>query len=499
MLEIIVFLPLIAALAIGLGAPARFSALGASIITLILSLVVAVQFNPNVEGSYQFESSRTFMDMVGFPTLSLAFGIDGISLVLLLLATLVMVAAVLVSPQENEIKGSSKLYYLSLLLIGGGAIGAFTSTDLFFLYAFHELALIPTFLMIGIFGHGENRVRTAWTITIYLGVGSLILLVGLIMAVFALGSATFAIADLIATAKNPETGIAASQQTWIFAFLLVGFGILVSLFPFHSWAAPAYAEAPAPVAMLHAGVLKKFGLYGLIRIAMPIVPEGMAALLNVLLVLLLGNIIYIGLVTIAQKKLDRMLGYSSVMHMGYVFLGLAAFNQLGVSGAVLLMFAHGVSIALLFALCGWIRKNYGTVSFEELGGIAIQLPKLGLLFAFAAFASAGLPGFANFAAEVSVFFGAFQDTGESLGWLQWTTIIALWGVVISAVYMLRAFRNLFLGTPEKKMATPADMTMTARLPYFLLLATLIAVGFVPEILNQFIRPAVEGLFLVTAG
>ncbi len=498
-LEIIVFLPVIAAIAIGLGAPARFSALGASAISLILSLIVAVRFNTNVEGSFQMESSRTLLDIAGFPTLSLAFGIDGISLVLLLLATIVMLAAVMISPKETEIRGSSRLYYLSLLLIGGGAIGAFTSTDLFFLYAFHELALIPTFLMIGIFGHGENRVRTAWTITIYLGVGSLILLVGLIMAVFALGGSTFAITDLIALAKNPETAIAAGQQTWIFVFLLIGFGILVSLFPFHSWAAPAYAQAPAPVAMLHAGVLKKFGLYGLIRIAMPIVPEGMAALLNVLLVLLLGNIIYLGLVTVAQKKLDRMLGYSSVMHMGYVFLGLAAFNQLGVSGAVLLMFAHGVSIALLFALCGWIRDQYGTVSFEELGGIATKLPKLGLLFAFAAFASAGLPGFANFAAEVSVFFGAFQNTGDSLGWLQWTTIIALWGVVISAVYMLRAFRNLFMGPAMKKMATPEDLTMTERLPYFLLLGTLIAVGFVPELLNQFIRPAVEGLFLITAG
>ncbi|MEM6278920.1 MAG: NADH-quinone oxidoreductase subunit M [Verrucomicrobiota bacterium] len=500
MLEIIVFLPLIAALAIGLGAPARFTALGASVITLLLSLVLAVRFDQTLIGEIQLDSSRLLLSMDGFPTLSLAFGVDGISLTLLLLSTLVMVVAVLVSPQEKDIeKGSPKLFYLSLLLIGGGAIGAFTSTDLFFFYAFHELALIPTFLMIGIFGSGENRVRTAWTITIYLGVGSLILLVGLIMAVFALGSSTFDIPTLIADAKNPDLAIAAGTQIWIFVFLLIGFGILVSLFPFHSWAAPAYAEAPAAVAMLHAGVLKKFGLYGLIRVAMPIVPEGMQALLNVVLVLLLGNIIYIGLVTVAQKKLDRMLGYSSVMHMGYVFLGLATMNQIGVSGAVLLMFAHGVSIALLFALCGWIREKYGTVSFEDLGGIASHLPKLGLLFAFAAFASAGLPGFANFAAEVAVFFGAFKETGESLGWLQWTTIIALWGVVISAVYMLRAFRNLFLGTPEEKMAKPTDMTLAGRLPYFLLLATLIAVGFVPELLNQFIRPAVEGLFLVTAG
>jgi NADH-quinone oxidoreductase subunit M len=251
--------------------------------------------------------------------------------------------------------------------------------------------------------------------------------------------------------------------------------------------------------MLHAGVLKKFGLYGLIRIAMPMLPEGMQALTNVLLVLLLGNIIYIGLVTIAQKKLDRMLGYSSVMHMGYVFLGIAAANHIGVGGAVLLMFAHGISIALLFALCGWICERFGTVDFDELGGMAQHLPKLGLLFGFAAFASAGLPGFANFAAEVAVFFGAFQAGNASLGWFQWTTIIALWGVVISAVYMLRAYRSLFYGEKLEKAAAPADMSWACRIPVLLLLVTLLLVGFVPEILNQFIRPAVEGIFLTTHG
>lgn len=498
-LEIIVFLPLIAAIAIGLGAPARFTALGAAVLTLFLGLVVAIQFETGFEGMFQATSSRTLLEMEGFPTLSLAFGVDGISLVLLLLSTLVLVAAVLVSPREDAIKGSAKLYYLSLLLIGGGAIGAFLSTDLFFLYAFHELALIPTFLMIGIFGFGEDRVRTAWTITIYLGVGSLILLVGLIMAVVSLGGSTFDLSELIALAKSPETGIAANEQTWIFLLLLVGFGILVSLFPFHSWAAPAYSQAPTPVAMLHAGVLKKFGLYGLIRIALPILPAGAEALTNLILVLLLGNVIYLGLVTIAQKSLDRMLGYSSVMHMGYVFLGIAAANHIGLSGAVLLMFAHGVSIALLFALCGWMRDHFGTVKFEELGGIANKLPKLGLLFGFAAFAAAGLPGFANFAAEVAVFFGAFSGMGEKLGWLQWTTVIALWGVVISAVYMLRAYRSLFMGPVAPKMATPADLSWATRLPLLLLLVALLAVGFVPELLNQFIRPAIEGLFLVTAG
>lgn len=499
-LEIIVFLPLLAALAIGLGAPARATALGVSVAVLLASLATAIRFDTSIERTMQFISSHALLNMQGIPKLSLAFGLDGISLVLLLLAAIVMVAAVWISPQESDIKkGSVRLYYASLLLIGGGAIGAFCSTDLFFLYAFHELALIPTFLMIGIFGHGENRVKTAWTITIFLGVGSLILLVGLIAAVVALGGSTFAISDLIILAQNPETGIAADSQKWIFPLLLVGFGVLVSLFPFHSWAAPAYSEAPTPVAMLHAGVLKKFGLYGLIRIAMPMLPAGAEMYLNVILVLLLGNIIYLGLVTIAQKSLDRMLGYSSVMHMGYIFLGIAAGNALGLSGAVLLMFAHGISIALLFALAGWMRDRFGTLRFDALGGVAKSLPKLGLMFGFAAFAAAGLPGFANFAAEVAVFFGAFQGEGETIGWLRWATIIALWGVVIFAVYMLRAYRHLFMGPKPEKLETGADLTWAIRIPILLLVVTLLLVGFIPETLNQFIRPAVEGLLPIKAG
>lgn len=496
-LELLVFLPLLAALAVGLGAPARFTALGASVLVLLVAVYCAINFNTAVEGATQFASSRTLLEMPGFPKLSLAFGIDGISLVLVLLSALVLVAAVFVAPQESAIKGSAKLYYLSLLLIGGGAIGAFTATDLFFLYAFHELALIPTFLMIGIFGHGEGRVRTAWTITIFLGVGSLILLVGLILAVGALGGTTFDVASLIALAKAAP--IAEGTQSWIFLLLFIGFGILVSLFPFHSWAAPAYAEAPTPVAMLHAGVLKKFGLYGLIRLAMPLAPAGADKWMNLVLILLLGNILYIGLVTIAQKKLDRMLGYSSVMHMGYAFLGIAAGNVIGVSGAVLLMFAHGLSIALLFGLAGWMRDQFGSLDFDKFGGIAKSMPKLGLLFGFATFASIGLPGFANFAAEVEIFFGAFAGEDTAMTWIRWATIGALWGVVISAVYMLRAFRNLFMGPKPEALITPADLSWGTRLPLLLLLVALLAVGFSPELLNQFIRPAVNGLFTAMAG
>src|SRR2546430_11813448 len=236
---------------------------------------------------------------------------------MVLLATIVTVAAVWFA---GAIDRHENAFYACLLLISGGAIGAFASIDLFFFYAFHELALIPTFLLIGIWGSG-NRAAAAWKITIYLAIGSFILLLGLILLYQSVPAASRSF-DIRALQTAASAGqITADAQRHIYLLLLIGFGILVSLFPFHTWAPEAYASAPAPAAMLHAGVLKKFGLYGLLRLAVPLLPEGARHWSNLLMILLLGNIIYIGLVTIAQKRLDWMLGYSSVMHMGYIFLG----------------------------------------------------------------------------------------------------------------------------------------------------------------------------------
>src|SRR6185295_3507006 len=295
--------------------------------------------------------------------LSFTTGVDGLSVIMVLLACIVTLAAVWFA---GTIERHENAFYACLLFISGGAIGAFASIDLFFFYAFHELALIPTFLLIGIWGSG-NRVAAAWKITIYLAVGSFILLLGLILLYQSLpqGAQTLDIAELKARAALIPPG----AQKNIFLLLLIGFGSLISLFPFHSWAPEAYASAPAPAAMLHAGVLKKFGLYGMLRLALPLLPDGLHHWTGLLIALLLGNIIYIGLATIAQKRLDWMLGYSSVMHMGYIFLGIATASVLGTTGAAILMFAHGLSIALLFAIAGELRKRTDTLIFEDLGGL----------------------------------------------------------------------------------------------------------------------------------
>jgi NADH-quinone oxidoreductase subunit M len=477
MLPILVFLPIVAFIAILLGSPARFTAIAASVANLALGIYAAA--------TWQNECWNFSLPVLEKPALNLAFGMpDGMSAVMILLSVIVTLAAVLTTKAPAD---SERLHYGSSLLISAGALGAFASTDLFFFYAFHELALIPTFIMIGLFGRGD-RPEAAWKITIYLGVGSIVLLAGLLWLSNLTG--TLDMTKMIAAAGTIDP----AAQKGIAALLLIGFGTLVSLFPFHSWAAPAYASAPAPVAMLHAGVLKKFGLYGLLRLAIPLLPDGLQAWLTPLLVLLLGNILWVGLVTISQKRLDGMLGNSSVMHMGYIFLAIAALiampsNPLAKPAAVLLMFAHGISIALLFCLADRIERSTGSLDFTDLGGLAKPAPALAFLFGIGAMASIGLPGLANFAGEVLVFLSTFHNYNGTAGLnpVQITCILAIWGVVISAVYMLRAYRRVFHGPTVKATANAADITFAERIPALLLILALLAVGLYPNLLLNLLK------------
>jgi NADH-quinone oxidoreductase subunit M len=269
---------------------------------------------------------------------------------------------------------------------------------------------------------------------------------------------------------------------------LFGFGILVSLWPFHSWAPLGYGVAPSPTAMIHSGVLKKFGLYGLIRIALPMLPDAAQHWANILAWLCVGNILYIGWVAMRQRDLNMLIGNSSVAHMGFIFLGIASLNVIGVSGAVLIMIAHGFLAALTFALSGYIYQQTGTLQMSDLGGLCRKLPFIGTALLMAAMAGCGLPGFANFVGEVTVFFGAWSQPS-----LHVVTFIALWGaLVIGGIYMTRAVRNILHGPLPEKWNSLADASHVWRkLPYALLLASLFVFGFWPRLLTEKINPDAE--------
>jgi len=500
--------PLLAIIGILMKTPARLTAGIAAAFNLILSLGLIWNY-PASQGGYAYVMDCPWVNMPGIPPIHFHFGVDGISLPLVFLAAIVTLAAIAISP--STIRRSSE-FYCCLLLMSLGAMGAFISLDLFFFYIFHEFALIPTFLLIGIWG-SQNRQFASFQITIYLMAGSLILLAGLLALVMALPASarTFDIVALQAYINNNP--ISVSTQNGIFLLLLIGFGILVGLFPFHSWAPPGYASAPPAAAMLHAGILKKFAIYGLIRVGIPMLHDGFQTCMPLMLALLIGNFLYAGFVTMAQKELPSMIGFSSVMHMGYLFLGLACWNTIGVTGAVILMVGHGLSVALLFGLSGEITLRSGENRFSELGGLAKRAPVLAVLFSFASMATMGVPGLANFAGEVMVFFGTFSAISAFS--LIPFGVIGIYGTVLTAIYQLRAIKNVFYGPmPARFQPQPAipqtaatrafggeatlpmpGMTDTSALvehaPYVLLIVASLVIGFMPFLLIHIVEPTVS--------
>src|SRR5580693_9461086 len=325
----------------------RAIALAATFVSMLLAVKMFCRFVAGHAG-YQFEQQIPWVESLG---ISYHVGVDGLNVGLILMGAIVAFAAACCS---WEIQTREKEFYILLLVMTGGILGAFMSLDLFFFYFFHELALVPTFIMIGVWGRGEKKNYATFQITLYLSIGALLALIGLIALYLQVPAdiRTFDIPSL--TRFFTEQPMASASQNFIFPLLLFGFGILVSLWPFHSWAPLGYGSAPTPTAMLHAGVLKKFGLYGLIRVALPFMPQAAQSWMQILAWLCLGNILYVGWVAMKQKDLNLLIGNSSVAHMGFIFLGIASLSLIGISGAILIMVAHGFLAALTFGLNGFI-------------------------------------------------------------------------------------------------------------------------------------------------
>ena len=477
----IVMLPLFAGLVVGVIPGDRTSAirgvtLGASGLTALLALVAFCSFD--LDGGLQFETEWNWVESLG---LKFYLAADGINIGIIFMGALVAFAAVCCA---GDVSHRIKEFYFLLNLMICGILGAFASMDLFFFYFFHELALVPTFIMIGVWGRGQNRNYATYKITLYLSFGALLALIGLIGVYVQTGAESFSIPDLMKAVE--EKPITESAQQWIFPLLMFGFGILVSLWPFHTWAPLGYGAAPTATAMLHAGVLKKFGLYGLIRVAIPMAPVGAQSWLEVLAWLASANLLFCGLVAVRQKDLNLLIGNSSVAHMGFIFLGIASLNVIGLTGAVLVMIAHGLLAALAFGLSGHLYQQHGSLDMTRMGGLLRKMPLAGTALLMAMMAGCGLPGFANFAGEITIFFAAWSAGFQTI------TVIAAWSaLVIGGLYMLRAIRNILHGSQGEDWDNASDAKPLVATAFGLLLAMLLVFGFAPNFLTKRINGEVE--------
>jgi len=490
-LTLIFLLPLAAALLMAV-IPRNFVvairglALMATLTSMLIALSVFCRFNGHASTpGFQFEEQHDWAPVAGF---SYHVGADGLNLGLILMGAVVLFSAVCVSWRINT---RVKEYYVLLLLMGGGILGAFASLDLFFFYIMHELALVPAFIMIGVWGHGKDKNYAAYQITIYLSVGALLVLAGLLAIYLQMPapSRTFDIVKLTSYFKENPMQFGAEQ--WIFPLLLIGFGILVSLFPFHTWAPLGYGSAPTGAAMVHAGLLKKFGLYGLLRIALPLMPEEGRRWGFIIAALGLGNVVWCGAVAMRQRNLNLLIGNSSVAHVGFAFVGIASMSLIGFTGAVVVMVAHGFLAALTFALSGYLRDELKTLDMDDMGGLLRQLPFIGTVMIMAMMAGCGLPGFAGFFGESMVFFGSWNHS-------EVVTMLAIWGaLIIAGVYMLRAIRSIWHG--DKQWPGVCDVSgFWRKLPYGLLLGGLIVFGCFPRLLTDNIAASLASVARLTA-
>jgi NADH-quinone oxidoreductase subunit M len=460
----------------------RWIALFASIAGCSIGLIEL--FRPEVDLSHL----STIIRVPWVQTLGMNYhlAVDGISLTMVIVTGLTAISAVLFS---WDIEYRRNGFFFCLLLVVGASYGVFLSADLFLFFLFYELVIVPKYFLIAIWG-STNKEYGAMKLTLYSFFGGILVFLGIIVAYTTAGS--FDLNELSLFAFDP------ALQRWAFPILFLGFAVLAGMWPFHTWAPTGHVAAPTAGSMLLAGIVMKLGAYGCFRVAMNLFPDGFHYWAGWIVVLAVIGIIYAAAVALRQRDLKFIIAYSSVSHMGFVLLGLAAANTLGVSGAVLQMFSHGIIGALLFALVGVIYHRTHTRELDLLGAMAIRrtLPFVAFGFGIAAAASMGIPGFSGFAAEVTILIGVWKAYPIAV----WITGI---GMVLVAAFTLRAVRRTFFDdsvistTNAGERAALAAVTVPEKLGTILLIATTVAVGIYPRILLDQIVPAVNAMRFVT--
>ncbi len=478
-LLLLIFIPLLTAIAILLmpgKAQVRWAALMGSVAQLFATLSLYAAFKSTKQAAqFLFEKQYHW-----FPDLGISFhiGVDGIAVSMILLTAFVVVAGVLVSWNVEKMV---KEFYFLLILLSLGAYGFFISLDLFVLFFFLEVAVIPKFLLIGIWGSGKKE-YAANKLALLLMLGSALVLVGMLGVYFGSGLKTF---DLIALSKSP---IAYQVQKMCFPLLFVGFGIFTALFPFHTWVPDGHSSAPTAGSMFLAGISMKLGGYGCLRAAVYLMPAGAKEYSHIIIILSSIAILYGAFATMMQKDFKYINAYSSVSHCGFVLLGIGMLTTTAVTGAVMQMVSHGLMTALFFAVIGMIYERTHTRQVDEMSGLLKVMPFISTVLFIVGLCSLGLPGLSGFVAEMTIFVGSWQNTDA---FHRIATIIACMSIVVTAVYILRAIGKVAMGPIKESYEGLTDANWYEKAAAIVLLVGILAIGLAPSWLNDLVKPGAE--------
>jgi NADH-quinone oxidoreductase subunit M len=429
-------------------------------------------------GGMQFVERVPWIPSLGA---SYSVGVDGISVPMLALMAIVMFTGVLVSWDVTE---RPREFFALLLLLVTGVFGVFVATDAFLLFFFYEMAVLPMYLLIAIWG-STRKDYSAMKLTLFLFAGSAVLVVALALIYWQVGANTF---DLAVWAGHtfPPT-----FQRWVFLLTFVGFGALVPIWPLHTWSPDGHVAAPTAVSMMHAGVLLKIGAYGVLRLGMTLFPAGLADWAELIAIIGVINVVYGAFCAMSQTDLKYVIGYSSVSHMGYVILGfaMAAGTEgtiYGLQGAVFQMFAHGIMTALFFALIGYVYERAHTRKIVEFAGMMKRMPLIAAGFIIASAASMGLPSTSGFVAELLVYVSIIVRS-------PWLAVLAFVGVVVTAAYLMRLLQTLLVGEPSPVVEPLSDPRFVRAVPIVILAATIMIVGIFPGSMYSTITSGVTPL------
>ena len=480
-LLLLILIPLLTAIAILLASKqqAKWIALAGSAIQFVAAFGLLGAFHSlRAAGNtkqFLFEQQYNW-----FPSLNISFhlGVDGISISMILLTAFVVIAGVLVSWNVEKM---TKEFFFLLILLSMGAYGFFISLDLFILFFFLEIAVIPKYLLIGIWGSGKKQ-YAANKLALLLMFGSALVLVGMLGTYFGSGIKTF---DLIALSK---LNIPVDVQMICFPLLFAGFGVFTALFPFHTWVPDGHSAAPTAGSMFLAGISMKLGGYGCLRVATYLMPDGAKEYANIIIVLASIAILYGAFATMMQKDFKYINAYSSVSHCGFVLLGIGMLTKNAITGAVMQMVSHGIMTALFFAVIGMIYERTHTRQVDEMGGLLKVTPFISTVLFIVGLCSLGLPGLSGFVAEMTVFVGSWQnaDTFHRVA-----TIVACMSIVVTAVYILKAIGKVAMGPLKAGYESITDATWNERMAAIILVAGILAIGLAPFWLNDLIQPGAE--------